>query len=161
MLPSCGGIAVGLIVVPAARALEGGPWLDAFSQSVSGGLLGGGLLWGVAFLHARLSVATGRRYEHWPGEGEEPPRPSSADYYLWFPGMGLGDIKLLAMIGVFLGPVGVLETILAASVLGLLLGVGFAVATRSFSSPFGFGPALAAGALLALLFPLTPWLRLC
>ena len=136
-------------------------WLDAFSRSGLGGLLGGGLLWSVAFLHARLSVVMGRRYEHWPGEGEEPPRPSSADYYLWFPGMGLGDIKLLTMIGVFLGPVGVLETSLAASLLGLLLGTGFAVVTRSFRSPFGFGPAIAGGALLALLMPLTPLLGLC
>jgi leader peptidase (prepilin peptidase)/N-methyltransferase len=157
---SLGGVAFGLAVVPAARALAGQSWMDAFTTSLLGGVLGGALLWSVAFFHARLSVALGRRYEHWPGEGEELPGPTSADYYLWFPGMGLGDIKLLAMVGVFLGPWGVLLTILFASLLGLLLGVGFAIATRSFSTPFGFGPAIALGALATLLVPLPPVLLL-
>ena len=120
-----------------------------------GALLGGGLLWSVAFLHARVSVALGRSFEHWPGEGAEVPKPSSADYWLWFPGMGLGDVKLLAMIGAFLGPWGVLETIVTASLLGLGLGLVYAAVTRKLNAPFGFGPAIAAGALLALLFPPT------
>jgi leader peptidase (prepilin peptidase)/N-methyltransferase len=157
---SLGGIAFGIAVVPAARALAGESWMDAFTTSLLGGVVGGALLWSVAFFHARLSVALGRRYEHWPGEGEELPGPASADYYLWFPGMGLGDIKLLAMVGVFLGPWGVLVTILSASLLGLLLGAGFAIATRSFSAPFGFGPAIALGAIGALLVPLPRFLML-
>jgi leader peptidase (prepilin peptidase)/N-methyltransferase len=157
---SLGGIAFGLVAAPTARALAGESWMDAFTTSLLGGVLGGALLWSVAFFHARISVALGRRYEHWPGEGEEPPGPASADYYLWFPGMGLGDIKLLAMVGVFLGPWGVLLTILFASLLGLLLGVASAIATRSFSTPFGFGPAIAVGALVALLAPLPAALTL-
>jgi len=151
---SLGGIAVGLVVVPTAHALAGESWLSAFTTSLAGCALGGGLLWSVGFFHARLSVGLGRTFEHWPGEGEEIPRPSSADYWLWFPGMGLGDVKLLAMVGVFLGPLGVLATIFAASLLGLVLGLGFAAATRSFNNPFGFGPAISAGALLVLLVPL-------
>ncbi|MEN8181465.1 MAG: prepilin peptidase, partial [Myxococcota bacterium] len=75
------------------------------------------------------------------------------DYWIWFPGMGFGDVKLLAMIGAFLGPLGVVTTVLAAAVLGLLLGAGWAVVKRRWDSPFGFGPALAAGALVALLAP--------
>ena len=55
------------------------------------------------------------------------------------------------MVGVFLGPAGVLLTIVLASVLGLAVGVGWALATRSFASPFGFAPAIAAGALVVLL----------
>lgn len=38
-------------------------------------------------------------------------------------GMGLGDVKMLGMIGAFLGPWGVLVTILAASVSGSIVGI--------------------------------------
>jgi hypothetical protein len=41
----------------------------------------------------------GRRFPHWPGEGEAMPQPASLDYWTWFPGVGFGDVKLLAMIG--------------------------------------------------------------
>ena len=58
-----------------------------------------------------------------------------------------------ALVGAFLGPAGVLETIFAACLAGLLLGLAAAAATRSWSMPFGFGPAIAAGALLVLLSP--------
>ena len=155
---SLGGLACGLLLAPLAGWAAGAPYLDLLAESALGALLGGGLLWTVAFLHARLSVALGRTFEHWPGEGEEVPKPSSADYWLWFPGMGLGDVKLLAMVGAFMGPWGVLETIVSASFLGLVLGLGYAAVTRKLNAPFGFGPAIAAGALLALLFPLTSWL---
>jgi len=47
----------------------------------------------------------------------------------------------------------VIETILAASLMGLLLGVGWALAIRKWNAPFGFGPAIAAGALLVVLLP--------
>ena len=156
---SLGGLAAGLLLVPAVWVFAAEvPPLEALAESFQGALLGGGLLWSIAFFHARLSVALGRSFEHWPGEGQEPPKPSSADYWLWFPGMGLGDVKLLAMIGAFLGPWSVLETIVLASLIGLVLGLGYAAVTRKLNSPFGFGPALAAGALLALLFPLTTWI---
>jgi len=38
-------------------------------------------------------------------------------------GMGLGDVKMLGMVGAFLGPAGVLVTILAASVSGSVVGL--------------------------------------
>jgi leader peptidase (prepilin peptidase)/N-methyltransferase len=152
---SLGGLIVGLIAVPLVRSLDADvAYASALGQSLLGAALGGALLWSVGFLHARLAVALGRSFPHWPGEGEELPRPGEADYWLWFPGLGLGDVKLLAMIGAFLGPWGVLDSILAASLLGLLVGAGWGWVTRSWQSPFGFGPALAAGALLALLAPL-------
>ena len=125
-------------------------------RSAVGALVGGGVLWTVGFVHARVSVATGRRFPHWPGEGEELPRPSGLDYWIWFPGLGFGDVKLLAMIGAVLGPAGVLETIVAASLFGLLLGLGWAAVTRNWNAPFGFGPAIAVGALLVLLIPHRP-----
>jgi len=150
---SVGGLLVALVLVPALRTLEGDALIDALWRSLVGAGLGGGLLWIVGFVHARVSVSLGREFAHWPGEGESPPRPGSLDYWVWFPGLGFGDVKLLAMIGAVVGPVGVLETILAASLAGLAGGVVWAAVHRSWSAPFGFGPAIAAGALLVVLVP--------
>ena len=86
-----------------------------------------------------------------PGEGEVLPRPGSLDYWIWFPGVGFGDVKLLAMIGAVLGPFGVLETILVASVAGLVFGLAWAAFTRRLDAPFGFAPAIACGALFVVL----------
>jgi len=148
---SLGGLAVGLTLMPAAHVLEGVAARGAFIHAAVGALLGGGLLWIVGFVHARMCAAAGRRFEHWPGEGEAFPRPGSLDYWTWFPGMGFGDVKLLAMIGAFVGPTGVVQTLVAASLAGLAFGLAWSAARRSFSAPFGFGPMLAAGALLAVL----------
>ncbi|MBW2268208.1 MAG: prepilin peptidase [Deltaproteobacteria bacterium] len=150
---SLGGLVVALFGMPLTAWLAGSVWLDALSSSAAGALLGGGLLWLVGFVHARICVALGREFEHWPGEGEELPRPGSLDYWTWFPGIGFGDVKLLAMIGAVLGPLGVLATILASSIAGVLVGLVSIAITRSTSTPFGFGPAIAAGALFVLLVP--------
>jgi leader peptidase (prepilin peptidase)/N-methyltransferase len=150
---SLGGLAVGLVAMPLVWHAGGMSLRDSVASSLAGAALGGGTLWIVAFVHARLSVALGREFDHWPGEGEPVPRPNEADYWLWFPGLGLGDIKLLAMIGAFLGPWGVMVTILSASSAGLLMGVVYGLVTRSWRTPFGFGPAIAIGALLALFIP--------
>jgi leader peptidase (prepilin peptidase)/N-methyltransferase len=150
---SLGGLAVALVVVPLVSGLEGAAIGPAFLRSVTGALLGGGLLWTVGFAHARISTALGREFEHWPGQGEQPPRPGSVDYWVWFPGLGFGDVKLLAMIGAAIGPIGVVETILVASVAGLIGGAAWAVVARNWTAPFGFGPAIAAGALLVVLVP--------
>jgi leader peptidase (prepilin peptidase)/N-methyltransferase len=150
---SLGGLVVALVAVPCLSAVEGAVFLDALRYSLVGALLGGGSLWLVGFVHARVSSLMGRHFAHWPGEGEELPTPRSLDYWVWFPGVGFGDVKLLAMIGAVLGPMGVLETILLASVSGLVLGLSWAVATRRLAAPFGFGPAIAAGALVVLLVP--------
>lgn len=150
---SLGGLVFGLVAIPLWLVTSGSSFSQALTYSGLGALLGGGMLWIVGFLHARISVAAGREFEHWPGEGEAIPRPGEADYWMWFPGMGFGDIKLLAMIGAFLGPVGVVTTVLLASVLGLFLGLAWALATRTWNSPFGFGPAIAGAALLALFVP--------
>jgi leader peptidase (prepilin peptidase) / N-methyltransferase len=154
---SLGGLAAGLLLRPGLVWLAGDSWLAGLGESALGALLGGGALWAVGFAHARLSVAFGRRFEHWPGEGEETPRPGSLDYWTWFPGLGFGDVKLLAMIGAWLGVVGVVQTILAAALLGLGLGLGWLAVRRRFDAPFGFAPAIALGALLVVLFP-GPWL---
>jgi leader peptidase (prepilin peptidase)/N-methyltransferase len=150
---SVGGLVAGLTLAPGVQVLEGASASAAWTHAIAGALLGGGLLWIVGFAHARACAAAGRRFEHWPGEDEDFPRPASLDYWTWFPGMGFGDVKLLAMIGAFLGPVGVVQTLVAAALLGLVCGLLFALARRSMASPFGFGPMLAAGAVFALLVP--------
>jgi leader peptidase (prepilin peptidase)/N-methyltransferase len=65
-------------------------------------------------------------------------------------GLGGGDVKLIAMIGAFVGPQGVIATILISSVLGSLIGVGWALATRQRSvmgAAIPFGPFLVIGGL--------------
>jgi leader peptidase (prepilin peptidase)/N-methyltransferase len=150
---SLGGLALALIIVPAVHALYGASWLGALGRSLSGAATGAGVLWLVAFLHARFSVAIGRTFEHWPGEGESLPRPTEADYWLWFPGLGLGDVKLLGMIGAVVGPTGVLDTILASSLAGLVLGGAQALARGALGKPFGFAPAIALGGVGILFLP--------
>jgi len=93
-------------------------------DSAIGVLLGGGLLYGVAVGYQAL---TGRE------------------------GMGGGDIKLLAMIGAFLGWRGVLVTLILGSLSGAVVGIvmilGRGADTRV---AIPFGPFLAAGAIAAL-----------
>jgi leader peptidase (prepilin peptidase)/N-methyltransferase len=150
---SLGGLALALLLVPALQTLAGDDFAGSLLWSASGAALGAGLFWLVGFLHARVSAGLGREFEHWPGEGESLPSPGSLDYWTWFPGVGFGDVKLLAMIGAVLGPFGVLYTILAASLAGLGIGIAWAVVTHRWAAPFGFAPALAVGALLVALLP--------
>jgi leader peptidase (prepilin peptidase)/N-methyltransferase len=151
---SLGGLGLGLALLPVARAAAGEPYVPALSSALLGALLGGGLLWCVGFSHARLSTALGRSFEHWPGEGQEPPRPSSLDYWVWFPGLGFGDVKLMAMVGAFLGPSGVLHTILLAALVGLVPGLVVALSQRKLATPFGFGPAIAVAAIACSVLPI-------
>ena len=154
---SLGGLAIAVVLVPVARSLGGVPLGGALLESLAGAALGAGILWIVGFAHARLAVATGRHFDHWPGEGEELPRPGSLDYWTWFPGLGFGDVKLLAMIGAAVGPLGVVATLVAASCAGLLLGLVWGLVHRRWDAPFGFAPALAAGAVLVILGPSGPF----
>ncbi len=78
-------------------------------------------------------------------------------------GMGLGDVKLLAMLGAFLGWPAILPIIFIGSVLGTVVGVPFMLikkADRKLAIPFG--PFLSVGALLYIYFvafwnPLMRW----
>ncbi len=92
--------------------------------SLLGALLGGGILFLVALAYRAL-------------RGEE--------------GMGMGDVKLLAMIGAFLGWRAVLLTLLFASFTGSLVGVvALAWQKRGLRHPIPFGPFLSLGALFSL-----------
>lgn len=97
-----------------------------FMNSLIGALLGGGILWVLAILSSCVF-------------GKE--------------GLGGGDIKLLAMIGAFLGWQPVLLTLILASVFGAVVTIGlivFKVVERGHYIPFG--SFLAFGALIALFF---------
>lgn len=64
-------------------------------------------------------------------------------------GMGGGDIKLLAMIGAFIGWEGVLFTIFASSLTGTLVGIlAMVKQKKGMRLAIPFGPFLALGALL-------------
>jgi len=70
-------------------------------------------------------------------------------------GMGMGDWKLLAMLGAFLGWKGVLCTVMLASFIGSFLGIGSILIQRlrgveEPSHYLPFGPSLAAGGLMTL-----------
>jgi leader peptidase (prepilin peptidase)/N-methyltransferase len=68
-------------------------------------------------------------------------------------GMGGGDIKLLAMIGAFLGWKGVLFTVMASSLIGTVVGIVLMVrAGKGMKMALPFGPFLAIGAILFLFF---------
>ncbi len=120
-------------IIPDSISLPGIPigfaasfFLDRLSyiDSIIGILLGGGLLFAIAWGYYLIT-----RKE----------------------GMGGGDIKLLAMIGAFLGWQGVCFTIFVASVTGTLIGVLLMLLARKdlkFALPFG--PFLSIGAIVYL-----------
>jgi len=75
-------------------------------------------------------------------------------------GMGLGDVKMMGMVGAFLGVKRTLLTVLLGSLLGSVIGILIVLATRKgrdYELPFG--AFLAAGALLVIYFgtPLLNW----
>jgi len=66
-------------------------------------------------------------------------------------GMGGGDVKLLAMIGAFLGWKAVIFTIFIGSAVGTVLGIAVAMKTKKGrKAAIPFGPFLSLGALLYL-----------
>ena len=68
-------------------------------------------------------------------------------------GMGLGDVKMLGMIGAFLGPAGVLVTVLLASLSGSVVGVALILAKGgSGKTKLPFGVFLALGSIAAWFF---------
>jgi len=101
------------------------PFLSFF-DSFLGALLGGGTLFVIAGLY------------QWLFKRE---------------GMGGGDVKLLAMIGAFLGWKAVVLTILLGSFAGSVIGVGIILLKgRDFKYAIPFGPFLSLGALLSLFY---------
>jgi leader peptidase (prepilin peptidase) / N-methyltransferase len=120
------GIALGLL--GAATVLPVGP-----VNAVLGVLVGGGILWALAW---------------------------ASPYLFGREGMGGGDIKLMAMIGAFLGWKPALLTIMIGSLTGSVIGIGL-IALRFMKRDeyIPFGPFLVFGALVSLFFaePLVDW----
>ena len=77
-----------------------------------------------------------------------------AALYQWLfkrEGMGGGDVKLLAMIGAFLGWRAVILTILSSSLIGSVTGIIIMVAKGKDSKyAIPFGPFLSLGAVISL-----------
>ncbi|MBM4306694.1 MAG: prepilin peptidase, partial [Deltaproteobacteria bacterium] len=77
-----------------------------------------------------------------------------ATVYQWLfkrEGMGGGDVKLLAMIGGFLGWKSVILTILLSSFIGSIIGITVMVIKgKDFKYAIPFGPFLAMGAAISL-----------
>ena len=95
-------------------------------ESLIGILVGGGSLYAVAWGYALIT-------------GKE--------------GMGGGDIKLLAMIGAFLGWKGVLVTIFMGSAIGTLAGLTAMLGEKKdMKMRIPFGPFLAMGAVISIFF---------
>jgi leader peptidase (prepilin peptidase)/N-methyltransferase len=75
-------------------------------------------------------------------------------------GLGMGDVKMMAMVGAFIGWRMAFLTIFAGSLLGSLVGVFLVLFRgRSFQSKLAFGTFLGGGAVLALFFglPILRW----
>ena len=79
-----------------------------------------------------------------------------ATLYQWLfkrEGMGGGDVKLLAMIGAFLGWDAVILTILLSSLIGSITGIIIMVLKgKDFKYAIPFGPFLSLGAVIALFY---------
>jgi leader peptidase (prepilin peptidase)/N-methyltransferase len=79
-----------------------------------------------------------------------------ATLYQWLfkrEGMGGGDVKLLAMIGAFLGWKAVILTILLGSLIGSIIGIIIMVLKgKDFKYAIPFGPFLSLGAVISLFY---------
>ncbi len=141
------GLGIGLALSFFTRPVDGSAlWLSnrlfefppprpvlSFADALLGALTGSGLLWLVGEGYFRL-------------RGRE--------------GMGLGDVKMMAMAGTFLGLKRTLLTILVGSLLGSVIGLlVIAVWRKGQNYELPFGTFLGAGALLVVFFgtPALEW----
>jgi leader peptidase (prepilin peptidase)/N-methyltransferase len=110
------------IVIGFVFSLMVGP---GWLDSLIGILVGGGVLYAIAEIYYRV-----RKEE----------------------GLGMGDVKMLAMIGAFLGWPLTLLTLVLSSVLGSVIGIAIVMARKGdMKYALPFGTFLAAGAILAAL----------
>ena len=68
-------------------------------------------------------------------------------------GMGYGDFKLLAALGAFVGPQGLIPIVLMSSLVGAVIGTAILIAKgRDRQTPIPFGPFLAIAGWLQFLY---------
>ncbi|HHV63640.1 MAG TPA: prepilin peptidase [Peptococcaceae bacterium] len=73
--------------------------------------------------------------------------------YFYPEGMGWGDVKFVAALGLYLGVPGIFSAVFFASLLGVIIGgLRIIVYKKDFKDPIPFGPFLAGGAVIVLLF---------
>ncbi len=116
-----GGIAAGLLL---ALFVPANSRMDSFLEAVVGTLACSGLLWLIGWLFEKL------RHKQ---------------------GLGFGDVKMLAMIGAFLGLQGAILTMVIGSMLGAVSGLVYIrlAGKDAASYQLPFGTFLAAAALIA------------
>jgi leader peptidase (prepilin peptidase) / N-methyltransferase len=134
------GLGAGLLFSFFTKSLDGtalwlaGRWFDfpppqialSFADAALGALAGSGLLWIVAEGYFRI-------------RGRE--------------GMGLGDVKMMAAVGAFLGLKRTMMTVFLGSLLGSVVGIFLiAVSKKGRDYELPFGTFLGAGALLVVFF---------
>jgi len=134
------GLIIGLLLSFFTKPIDGtalwisNRWFDfpppqaalSFADAALGALAGSGLLWIVAEGYFRL-------------RGRE--------------GMGLGDVKMMAAVGAFLGLKRTMMTVLAGSLLGSVIGIFLiAVSKKGRDYELPFGTFLGLGALLIVFF---------
>ena len=128
-----GGAAVGLVfslieplppgtvdLVLRLFSVRTAPRVVSIAESLTGALIGAGLLWAVAEIYYRFRFREG---------------------------MGFGDVKMMALIGAFLGLQQALGAVMLASIMGAVLGLVFILIFRkgmAYELPFGTFLAFAA-----------------
>ena len=143
---SLGGIMVGFVMKsvmglnPKPLAFSCGPLVD----SVLGIIVGAGIIWLAGFL---FDLVYFKLLKKGPVSGETT-------------SMGMGDVKLLAAIGAFLGWQGAVMTFFLAPVLGAFIGIVNLIITKDHTIPYGPFLSLAAvvtvfwfGLILRLVIP--------
>ncbi|MCD6288591.1 MAG: prepilin peptidase [Candidatus Hydrogenedentes bacterium] len=126
------GIVAGLLTAMCASisGQDGGLLVTSLRESLIGMVAGGGLLWAV---------------------------DQCAVHIMKKPGMGGGDVRLLAMLGTFLGWRQVIVIVFLASLSGAIVGIPVVMRRRRSESDqishyIPFGPFLAIGGALAIFF---------
>ena len=119
--------AVQLAVLAGLLVIQPGTWWVLAAVLLAQGILGSIVGWGSLYTVGFLGTVAFRRNA-----------------------MGFGDVKFLAPIGAFLGPLGIIYAFFAAAIVGAAIGIPLRLMKNQREIPFG--PYLAIGALLVVVW---------